>query len=605
MSAPVVHHSLFRRTVANPVGFVAFAYICIVLFVAVAGSWIAPQDPTKTDARNVLAGPFTGGHVLGTDSAGRDVLSRLLLSTQNSLVAVLITVFVAMTIGVLAGLIAGYFGGWFDQIASWAANLVMALPGIVVLLAARSVLGPSINVAMLIFGILIAPSYYRLVTTTVRAVRNELYVDAARVAGISDRRIITRHIFGVVRGPIVIQTAIVSSISIAIMAGLSVLGFGDISTASWGSMLSDGFKAIFRQRWLLLWPALVIAGTSLAFTVLANTLRDELEGGARNRKKRKGAAATSEQLAAMSTAFDDPTTATPDLVPTIVHRQEFPPEALLQLRNLVVGYPADDGTWTKVVDGVDLDVGRGEVLGLVGESGSGKTQTAFAVMGLLGVGGRILGGSIVFDGTELTDASAKAMSAVRGRRIAYVPQEPMSNLDPSFTIGSQLTEPMRVCLGIDKAAAKQKAMALLERVGIKDPARVMRSYPHELSGGMAQRVLIAGAVASEPDLIIADEPTTALDVTVQAEILDLLRDLQRETGTSLLLVTHNFGVVADLADRVAVMQYGRIVESGPVRDIFHDAQHPYTKSLLDAILDNRPAHPPYGTPSDSQTEVAL
>jgi peptide/nickel transport system permease protein len=206
------------------------------------------------------------------------------------------------------------------------------------------------------------------------------------------------------------------------------------------------------------------------------------------------------------------------------------------------------------------------------------------VLRLLPEGGHIAGGSIVFDGKDLAALSEREMEKLRGRRIAYIPQEPMSNLDPSFTIGSQLVEPMRVCLGISKKEATERALRLLARVGIPDPRRTFDSYPHQVSGGMAQRVLIAGAVSCEPDLLIADEPTTALDVTVQAEVLDLLRDLQSEFHMAVILVTHNFGVVADLCDRVSVMRLGRIVETGPARAIFKDPQHPYTRELLGAIL---------------------
>ena len=262
---------------------------------------------------------------------------------------------------------------------------------------------------------------------------------------------------------------------------------------------------------------------------------------------------------------------------------------MLKVADLAIGYPDHDGEFQPVVHDVSLTVDRGEVVGLVGESGSGKTQTAFAVLGLLPSNGKVLNGSIQFDGVELVGAEVQTMDKLRGTRIAYVPQEPMSNLDPSFTIGSQLVEPMRVALGMSKAQAKQKALALLDRVGIPDPPRTFRAYPHEISGGMAQRVLIAGAVSCDPDLIIADEPTTALDVTVQAEVLDLLRELEQETHMGLLIVSHNFGVVADLCDQVAVMKDGRIVESGPVRSIFKDARHPYTRSLLDAILEGGPA----------------
>jgi peptide/nickel transport system permease protein len=250
-----------------------------------------------------------------------------------------------------------------------------------------------------------------------------------------------------------------------------------------------------------------------------------------------------------------------------------------------------------VVRGVSFEIANGEVMGLVGESGSGKTQTAFAILGLLPTSGRVLGGSIRFQGHELAVNSQKVMNGIRGTHIAYIPQEPMSNLDPSFTVGSQLTEPLRICMGMSRRNAKARALELLARVGIPDPKRTFAAYPHEISGGMAQRVLIAGAVSCAPDLIIADEPTTALDVTVQAEILDLLRELQRESDTALLLVTHNFGVVADLCDSVAVMQDGRIVEAGPVRSIFHDAEHPYTQSLLASILDDVPARAPYVAPT--------
>ncbi len=196
------------------------------------------------------------------------------------------------------------------------------------------------------------------------------------------------------------------------------------------------------------------------------------------------------------------------------------------------------------------------------------------------------------------------MTRLRGSKIAYIPQEPMSNLDPSFTIGSQLIEPMRVSLGIGKSEAKERAIALLARVGIPEPERTFAAYPHEVSGGMAQRVLIAGAISCNPDLLIADEPTTALDVTVQAEVLDLLRDLQKELDMGVLLVTHNFGVVADLCDRVSVMRDGRIVETGPARSIFADPRHEYTKALFDAILEDSKPRAAVGASSFSAADEA-
>ena len=237
-------------------------------------------------------------------------------------------------------------------------------------------------------------------------------------------------------------------------------------------------------------------------------------------------------------------------------------------------------------------VDRGEVLGLVGESGSGKSQTAFAILGLLPAEAIVSSGRINVGGRPMLGLSQKQLNVLRGTRIAYVPQEPMSNLDPAFTVGQQFAFAMRKKLGLTKAQARQRALALLARVNIHEPERVHDFYPHQLSGGMAQRVLIAIAVSCDPELLIADEPTTALDVTVQAEVLDLLRDLQQERSMAMVLVTHNFGVVADICDRVAVMKDGEIVETGETRALMSAPTHPYTQLLLSSVLDHAPIRAP-------------
>ncbi|GAB3616117.1 dipeptide/oligopeptide/nickel ABC transporter permease/ATP-binding protein [Okibacterium endophyticum] len=584
--------SLLRRIVRKPLGALSLGFLVLVVLVAIFGPLITPHDPNAASIADVLA-PTSAAHPLGADSGGRDVLSRLLAATQVSIAAALLALVVAVVVGVSAGLIAGYYRGWFDSVSSWVTSLTMALPGIVVLLAARAVLGPSVWLAMLIFGILLSPAYFRLVYAAVTAVRSELYVDAARVSGLSDARIITRHILSVVRAPIIIQSAIIAGIAIAIQSGLEFLGLGDLSVPTWGGMLNDGFGNIYKAPTLMLWPSLAIALTCIALTILANVMRDELERTTAKRRRRRPAAiaASAATVAAEHVA---------GRVATIEHTDDTgtartSPDVLLRVEELRVGYDQPGGQVTEVVHGVSLDIRKGEVHGLIGESGSGKTQTAFAILGLLPDGGGIHGGTIDFDGARLSGLGEREYTAIRGKRIGYIPQEPMSNLDPAFTIGSQLVEPLRVSLGLSKRDATAHGLDLLDRVGIPDPKRTFAAYPHEISGGMAQRVLIAGAVSTDPDLVIADEPTTALDVTVQAEVLDLLRDLQRERGMAMLLVTHNFGVVADLCDRVSVMRSGLIVETGPVRSIFRNAEHPYTRSLLAAILDEGPARPPLGS----------
>jgi len=260
-------------------------------------------------------------------------------------------------------------------------------------------------------------------------------------------------------------------------------------------------------------------------------------------------------------------------------------EALLQIRSLSVHYPAANGRAAGAVQalcGVDIDVAAGECLGLVGESGSGKTAILLSILGLLPPNAR-LGGSIRFRGSELAGMPLKRLNEIRGSRIAMIFQDPMSALNPYMRIIDQLSEVPRVHGGLSRRAAEQRALELLEAVHIGEPQRRARQYPHELSGGMRQRIMIAMALIAEPELILADEPTTALDVTVQAQILALLQETRERTGAALLLVTHDLGVVAQLADRIGVMRHGQVVEQADCLALFEHPQHEYTRSLLAAM----------------------
>lgn len=574
----VVRSHVIKRILKNPMGAIAIALLAIVVLMAILANVLAPFDPNFANIGKTLANPDST-NLLGTDSVGRDVWSRLVFGARTTLLSAILCAVVAVGIGLPAGLIAGYYAGKFDGIANWVVNLLMALPGIIVLLTVRAAFGPSVWISMVAFGVLLSPGYFRLTRTAVQSVRNELYVDAARVAGLSDWAIIVRHIFSVVRAPIIIQTAIVCGVAISIQSGLEFLGLGDPTVATWGVMLSEGFKNVYLNPTLLFWPALAIGATIGALVLLGNAVRDALEDAEKIKPARRG----SVQALGGRTA------------PVRTQREAVEAGTehhLVKVSHLGVGYPQADGSVKKVVDDVSFHVDRGEVLGIVGESGSGKSQTAFSILGLLPEAARIVGGSIQFDGQYTvapTDdrVSQGRLSEFRGKRISYIPQEPMSNLDPAFTIGHQLVTPMVRVLGISKAEAKARALKLLDDVGIRFPEKTFSAYPHEVSGGMAQRVLIAGAISCEPDLIIADEPTTALDVTVQADVLDLIRDLQKRLNVGVILVTHNFGVVADLCDRVAVMQDGRLVEDGDVRDILRNPQDPYTQKLLGSMLEGK------------------
>jgi peptide/nickel transport system ATP-binding protein len=256
-------------------------------------------------------------------------------------------------------------------------------------------------------------------------------------------------------------------------------------------------------------------------------------------------------------------------------------EALLEIEDLSVRFDTDDGT-VHAVDRMSLTLAPGQVLGIVGESGCGKSVTALSILGLL-PGTATVSGSVRFEGVDLLRASGAHLRGVRGRKISFVFQEPMTSLNPVFRIGRQIEEVLREHLDLSRRAAQERAVELLDLVHIPDPRRRIDEYPHQLSGGMRQRVMIAMALACDPKILIADEPTTALDVTIQAGILDLLRELRARLGTAIVLITHNLGVVADLADRVVVMYAGRKAEEASVDELFAHPQHPYTIGLLGAI----------------------
>jgi len=558
----VPRHGALRRSLRTPEVIVPAALLVAIAIACAAAPLITSQSPTYSTIEESLAG-LSRAHPLGTDGVGRDVLARLLYGGRSSLTGAAIAVLVAVAVGGPLGLIAGYFRGWFDSALNWILSLVMAVPAIIILLVVLPSFGGSMSLAMVVFGGILSPAVFRLVRAAVIAVRRELYIDAARVSGLSDVRILRRHVLRVVVAPIIVLSAQLFGIGIIIQAGIQFLGLGNSAAPSWGAMLTDAFTNIYQRSTLMIWPASAIVISVILASLLANGVRDLVQSRGRTRSvPRRRQTQAPGDVAVQATVL--PVT-----------------EALpvLRLHDLHVAY-AD----REVVCGVSLEIREGEVLGIVGETGSGKSQTALSLLGLLPADAAWRAASLSFQGADLLGLGERRMNAIRGRRIGYVPQDPMTNLDPCFTIGSQLVEPIRRHVGLGTREARAKAESLLDRVGIAEPARVLRSYPHELSGGMAQRVLIAGAVSCDPDLIIADEPTTALDVTVQAEVLELLRSLQQERRMAMLLVTHDLGVVADICDRVLVMRFGEVIESGTVEELFANPKHQFTRSLLAATL---------------------
>lgn len=557
-----------RRVFSKPSAWIGVGWLLLVIAGGVLASAFSPYDPIATDLSRILELP-SQDHWLGTDQLGRDVLSRLIHGAGQTLQGSFLAVGVALALGLPLGLIAGYYQGWLDSLLNRWADLLLTLPNIIILLAVLAVFGNNVTLAMVGLGILLSAGFLRLATATTKSVRSELFVDAARVFGVPDPRVILRHVLPNMIGPTLVQTFVALGISILVLAGLGFLGLGTRPPfPSWGQMISDASQQIFAQPWLMVPPGLAITLTTVSFNLIGDSARDALP------QSTTGMLFSLPRLRG-SIRTDSVEEATRESVST-------GEGVLLAVRNLSVSFPAGANRHSVVRD-VSFQIEQGTTTGLVGESGSGKTMTALAIMGLVPPPGESSCESILFNGRVVAEGDHQYQRPLRGKSVAMISQEPTLSLDPCFKVKAHLRDPLVRILGLSRRDADREALRLLDRVGMDEPEVVLEKYPHELSGGMAQRVAIAWALAGRPQLLIADEPTTSLDVTTQAEILDLIRDLQRESEMTVLLVTHDLGVVADICDRVVVMHDGQLVESASVGEIFYAPKHEYTRSLLDSI----------------------
>ena len=523
---------------------VAGATIALVwLLVAVFAPLVAPYDPLE-QSFTPFASP-SADHLFGTDELGRDVFSRVVYGARISLPLGLLLVVLASTIGGVLGSLAGYFRGWVDGAVMRTADLVFAFPAIILAMVVTAALGRGLTNAVLALVIVAWPSYARVVRSLVLSVGESEYVWATRLLGASSRRALVRDVLPNVVGPVLVLATLDVGNAILLLSGLSFLGLGaQPPAAEWGSMVATGTQ-YFQFWWMGTFPGLAIFTAVLAFNFIGDSLRDVFDPT--NRARVEGAAVS----------------------------------ALLEVEDLRVRLPVPSGHVT-VVDGIDYRVEPGEVFGIAGESGSGKTMSVLALMGLLPPGGTV-GGSAVFAGRDLLRLPQRDLRRICGRELAMVFQDPMTSLHPMLSVGTQLTEHVRRHLGLGRRDATGRALELLREVRIPDPNSALSAFPHQFSGGMRQRIAIAVALACRPTLLVADEPTTALDVTVQAGIIRLLDRLRRETGLSIVLISHDLGVLSAIADRVAVFYAGRIVEGGGRADVLSRPRHPYTRGLLDAL----------------------
>jgi peptide/nickel transport system permease protein len=554
------------RLLHQPLTVMSGVALLLVALATVLAPLVSRYGPLEQNLQAIYARP-SADHLLGTDQLGRDILARLLSGGRVTLLGVAQAVVVCTTIGMLLGLAAGTLGGWVEQAGMRVCDALLAVPALVMLLVVLGIFGQNETAAMVTLGIIMAPTLARVVYSATVAVREEPYVAGARVAGLTSSQIMRRHILPAVAGPALTLISIVAAVACLAEAGIGYLGLGVAPPApTWGNMVTDAQQAMPLDQWMLVPTGGIIALVALSLTLIGNGIRDAYMG-------RSSGSTKAYSWRTLSARVSQP------LTPARAGEAAAASEAILRVDRMTISLPGGTDE-VAIVDTVSFDINPGEAVAIVGESGCGKSMTISGVLRVLPLGAHLQAASITFKGVELTSMSEGQLNAYRGTRIGFISQEPISSLNPAFTVGHQLEEVVRLHQKVGKRLARQIAHELMSRVRLPEPDVVAKKYPHELSGGMAQRIAIARALAGEPDLLIADEPTTALDVSVQSEILDLLRDLREQSGMALILVTHDWGVVAETCDRALVMYAGQIVERADVRSIISRPEHPYTRALL-------------------------
>lgn len=556
---------------------IAVCFLAVVVLTALLAPWLAPHDPLDQQALVGGTGAPSADHWMGQDSLGRDILSRLMYGARWSLAIGLGATGLALVVGAVIGAVAATSRKAVDETLMRCLDVVMAFPGIALAAVLVAVFGGGITVLICAIAFLFTPPVARVVRANVLDQYGEDYVTAERVIGARTPHIVIRHVAVNCAAPVLVFCTVQVAEAIVFEASLSFIGAGvRPPDPSWGSVIADGKNMVLTGGWwATVFPGLLMLVTVLSLNILSEGVSDAWAAPVAREVEPQE---QEDRLEAPEPGGGE-VTELPGLTEAAVRlRSRARPlpqgRPVLSVENLAIGF---DGRHrgVDIVDGISFDVRPGEVLGLVGESGCGKSLTALTVMGLEPKGARVRG-QVRFDQRQLVGEPMRVRRRLLGHEMAMVYQDALSSLNPAMTIHAQLKQVVR-------RGGKRSAPELLRLVGL-DPERTLRSYPHELSGGQRQRVLIAMALSRNPKLIVADEPTTALDVTVQAQIIELLLRLREELGFALILVSHDLALIADVTDRVVVMYGGQIVETGVTADLVEQPSHHYTRGLLGSVL---------------------
>jgi peptide/nickel transport system permease protein len=530
--------------------------MALIAGLAVAAPLLPIADPIRMDVAHRMADP-SWPHPLGLDEFGRDELARIIWGGRASLAVAFAASLIAGVAGTMIGVIGGFLRGFVEQILLRAVDVVLCFPPLLLALLVVTLLGPGARTLILVLSVLFVPGFARVAYAGTLAVRSQSFVEAVQALGASRTRVMVRTIVPNILGPVLVQLSLAAASAIVLESGLSFLGLGVVPpTPSWGLAIGSARTTMNQAPLLLLWPSLALTATILAMNALCDALRDAFEPHAATRSPAR------------------------HLRETLLPPRTMPTDGkLLDIRDLTIAIETPHGT-ALPVRGVSLSVAAGETLAIVGESGSGKTLTGLSILGLLPDVAQIRGGTATFDGTDLLHLDEAGWRKLRGGDLAMVFQDPMSSLNPLHRVGAQIAEAIAAHQPLPAREAQIRAADLLQQVGIPDAKRRAKAFPLEMSGGMRQRVMIAMGIANHPRLVVADEPTASLDVTIQAQVLDLLAALKRHSNLALIFISHSLPVVAEIADRVAVMYAGEVVEEGPVAAVFGMPRHPYTAALI-------------------------
>ena len=555
-----------------------------VVLISILAPIIAPYDPY---AIGMARQAPDAAHIFGTDDKGRDILSRILYGGRISLVIGFGSVLFALVLGSIVGALAAVSRKAVSEVIMRILDIIMSVPGIALAAVLVTILGNSVPAIIFSIGFMYTPQIARIVRANIVSEYGEDYVRAVIVSGARAPWILMKHVLRNCAAPIMVFTVTLVADAIIFEASLTFLSAGIAEpTPTWGNILADARAGVLSGRWWqALYPGIAIMLTCLALNILSEGITDAMAAApsapvdTENSESRREAdllvadpvrayKEQAESLAARLSALREV-----ELARTDRRVPDYSVEPLLQVKNLSIGFPRHGDV--NVVDNVSFDVRPGQCMALVGESGCGKSITTKTIMNLLPDTARIQG-EVLYKGQDLLKLSPEEHRKLLGTEIAMVYQDSLSALNPSMLISAQMKQ-------LTSRGGTRSAEELLELVGL-DPKRTLESYPHELSGGQCQRVIIAMALTRDPSLVICDEPTTALDVTVQKQVIKLLNDLQKKLGFAMIFVSHDLALVAEVASEITVMYAGQVVESAPTKELLTNPIHEYTQGLLGSVL---------------------